>query len=181
MSEQEFTAPTFLPAEDEPPSADDALSAVEEELSDLPALDDVDLQVEAPDELPPIGRGWAFDFQEPGFRRGVSGRGVLATRGVETLRGWIDKALRTARGAHAVHPDDYGMDDPWRLIGTPLSRAPIAEYEDDVRRALTFHPRIADVTDFRVALDPDVPAVELQFTVVLDDDTAVSFDPFRLP
>lgn len=181
--EEPVSVSSFLPAEDVQASVEDQLAVIEEDLAAISAQpDEFDLLVQGPDDdPPPIGKGWAFDHALRRFRRGSSGSSPLPTFGDQTLKEWIDKTMRTARGAHPIHPDDYGMEQPFRLIGGPLHGAAISDYEDDLRRALTFHPRISDVRNFSVQSDPDVTALYMTFDVVLDDDTALSFDPFQLP
>lgn len=179
---------SFLPLEDEPPSAREQAELADEEI--LAGLTDPDL-----DELPleqeekePIGRSWAFDFAREGFVYGhevgssATGKhGPLQTYGVATLRTWIEKCLHTARGAHPVHPEDYGLEPLDDIIGGPVLGAPAADIEARVREALTFHPRIDDVTDFRAVIDPDNEYVAVSFSVLIDDEAALSFQGVRLP
>lgn len=172
---------TILPAEDDQLDVDVQLAQVEGDLADdLVEGDEFDLVLdEAPDELPPLGKGYAFDFTRRQFVR--AGRTPAVTHGDQTLREWVAKAIHTERGAHPIHSDEYGMDDPFRLIGSPVRGAAVAQYEQDLVRCLTTHPRIADVRDFGVTDDEDGKAIWLTFLIVLDDDTELSFDPFQLP
>lgn len=167
----------FLPIEDEPLDAEAAANELERQLED-DSFSDTDLVVE--EERAPIGRSWAFDFGRNSFVVGHKAKSPLETHGIETLRGWVLKCLFTARGAHAIHPDGYGLVQPFDLIGEPVLTAPAADMEERIRDALTFHPRITDVTDFIVDVDPDEEYVEVSFTVELDDETSESFDNVSL-
>ena len=112
-AEQEVVG-SFLPVEDEPPSAEEELARADEEAESFPESDD--LIATEPERLP-IARSWAFDFERGRFERGLAAQGPTESRGVMTLRYWIEKCLRTARGAHPIHPEDYGIDR--RRSGSP--------------------------------------------------------------
>jgi hypothetical protein len=182
-TEPEQTVASILPAGDQPTDVDDELAQIEADLDAIPSQpDDFDMAVLPPEDDPqPIGRGWAYDWESKRFVRAPQGWQPMQTQGEQTLREWVAKCMRTQRGAHPVHPEDYGMDDPFLLVGLPATDAPVGQYEDDLRQALTFHPRIADVTDFSSSVDQDSGTVQLTFTVVLDDDSEVTFDQFALP
>lgn len=123
------------------------------------------------DEPPPLGKSWAFDWPSMRFNLGNNGDSPLETRGMLTLIQWAEKCLRTARGAHPIHPPNYGLVDPKSIFGQPVAFAPIAELEARIKDALTFHPRIVDVTDFDSDFDPDDEWVAISFTIVVDDET----------
>jgi hypothetical protein len=159
-------APNFAPTTDAFIPEEEAFDRLEQSIEGGP--DDVDLVVAA-DPPTPIGRSWAFDwglrtFMQPG------GRGPLATYGMATLAGWVEKALHTARGAHPVHPADYGFDQPDSLIGGGVGTLP-ADLEDRIRACVTFHERITDIDQFSYAYDPDIEELRVFFLIVLDDDT----------
>lgn len=156
----------FVPSPPEPIDPNDALADLEASFEAQGEPADL-LVVEEPP--PPIGRSWAYDF---GTRQFVTkGHGPLATQGISTLTGWIEKCLRTARGAHPIHPPGYGMVNPTELMGVLTEGAPVAELEARIRDALTFHDRIADIEDFDWNLDPDDEWVSISFSVLLDDDS----------
>lgn len=190
IPEPELGDDSFLPPDDDPiPDPDeelDALEAADEEGEGdfIDPEDAADLVVV--DEPPaPLGLSWAFDFEASTFLRGGLG-GPLETRGLATLRGWIEKCLTTARGAHVIHPPDYGVEMPG-VIGAPMGGEAAASLEGAVRDALLFHPRITDVTEFEVYLgDPEdetdptriTPEDEVlyaSFTVVTDDEESIDF------
>lgn len=169
---QDEVVEQLLPIDDVPLEPEEELELLDDELESFPDADDIVVTEEEP---PPIGRSWAFDFQHNRFERGVRAQGPLETHGQTTLRYWVEKCLRTARGAHPIHPEDYGMNDPTGNFGLPLAEAKGANLEGDIRDALTFHPNIVDVTDFYSASNPDEDYLAVSFTVVLDDETALQF------
>jgi len=123
------------------------------------------------DERIPIGVSWSFDFLSNEFLTGTS-RGPLETRGEHTLYGWMEKCLRTDRGAHpAIHPPGYGLVRPFDMIGLPVAHAVGSDLEARITDALLFHPRIVAVRDFDFQVDPNDDLILAAFTVILDDDT----------
>lgn len=156
----------FQPQPPEPVEPLDALADLEAafDLQGQPA--DL-LVVEEPP--PPLGRSWAFDFARGRTVR--RGGGAIETHGDATLRVWMEKCLRTTRGAHPIHPPGYGLARRTELIGQTLAGAPVAEVEARVREALTFHDRIAGIDDFEFELDEDNESVFISFTVIRDDDS----------
>lgn len=158
---------------------DDQLRAVEEDLDRYP--DEADLIVQEEVGGPqPLGRGWLFD-PLLGFVRGSTGRGVVRTDDLTTLKVWITKALMTKRGVHPVYSDDYGMPDPVGMIGGPTVDAAIGEYEQMIADTLSYHPRIAGITDYAAEVLPTEDGVIVSFTVVLDDESEVPMADLELP
>jgi hypothetical protein len=179
---------SFLPLTDDAiPDPDDSLDAVEDDDDDQsPFVDESDVSdiVVADDAPPPLGLSWAFDFQAGTFLLN-GGHGPLETRGLATLRGWVEKCLMTARGAHPIHPPDYGVEGLLEVIGEAASDGVAGDLEDRIRDALLFHPRISDVTDFDAYMgDPeeddehdsaDDETLFVSFTVVTDDEDILEF------
>lgn len=153
----------FVPQAGEPLSATEALQALELSLEAQPSAVDLVVSVDPP---PPIGRSWAFDFRSRSFVTAGS-RSPLQTRDLQTLGGWIEKCLNTARGAHPVHPDGYGLPAGLPMIGGPQGALP-ADLEDRITDALTFHPRITGVRHFAYDYDPDEEWLAVSFTVLVD-------------
>jgi hypothetical protein len=176
LPEEQVQAPTFTPTTDEPLSPAEQLARIEQSLETFPS--EVDLVV-APAVPAPIGRSWSFDWQLRRFDRGAS-RGPLTTRGQESLKEWIAKCLQTARGAHPVHPEGYGLDGGLEgIVGAPVGTV-IADFEQKVEDALLFHPRISAVEDFAYEWDADDDFLAVTLTVVLDGDTPVAVDNLQL-
>lgn len=177
--QDEIVGNQFFPLTGTPPDEDAALARFEDDttlFADLGTLEVTD------EEVPPfIGKSWAFDFLAGRFVAPTGANGPVATHGVATLTTWIEKAIRNDRGSQAIHPPDYGMPDPYRLIGHNLVDLDVSGYENDLIDTLTFHPRIADVTDFTFDVDPDALACSITFTVVLDDESTLSVESLTLP
>ena len=166
FAEEPLQVDAFLPEVEEPLTPEEALAELEQAISDEPVEADL-IITEGP--RPALGRSWAFDWQRRNFSRGKGHRGPQPTRGEATLQQWIIKALRTARGAHPVAPDDYGMPQASveGLIGGPAGLVP-PDLEDRVRSTLLAHPRISEVKDFDYDLDPGEDRLYVRFTYELD-------------
>lgn len=174
---QDDLVESFLPAEDEPLDPEEEAAELEREFEEF--IEDDDLVLTG-DEPTPVGRSWAFDFQRQRFMRSPRSHGPLETQGIITLRFWIEKCLRTARGAHPIHDEDYGMEHPNRIYGRPLRETQGMDLEQRIRDAVTFHPRITDITDFTTAFNPDEEYLACSFTVLLDDETTLEVTDLAL-
>jgi hypothetical protein len=162
----ELETATFLPELDDPSEPEDDFAEIEAALEADPS--ELDLVVDTA-EPEPIGRSWAFDFQQRRFRRG-RGLSPQATSGMGTLTQWIEKALRTARGAHPVSPDTYGMPAASLegMIGSRVGIVP-PDLEERVTETLLFHPRITAVRDFTYSHDEDEEFVLVSFVYEMDE------------
>jgi hypothetical protein len=170
---------SFLPEDEFPDDLDPSqtLDVLDARLAD-PTTDAPDLIV-TDDEPPPLGRSWEFDFAARQF---VTRRtGVAQTRGLETLRQWCEKALRTDQGSSPIHSDNYGMVRPFDFIGEPQGSLSAADLEQRVQEALTFHPRIVGIENFDMTFDPVEPILYVSFTVVLSDDELLAITDLALP
>lgn len=179
LPEQAVQATSFLPSSVDPVPPQDDIVSLNAALSNSPS--EVDLVLSASTaKKHPLGRSWVFDWQLKRFVRGNS-RSPVVVRGTETLQQWIAKALSTARNAHPASPRGYGIEGgPMSLIGGNIGQF-VADPEKLVRDALTFHPRISDVTNFAIDFDPDDTWVHLSFTVVIDGGSAaLSFPGLRV-
>lgn len=130
-------------------------------------------------EPAPLGRSWAFDFETGQFARGGGASPIVVT-GEASPRMWVLKALHTARLAHPVYTEDYGVELPFDLVGGRVTPEGIGRYAAAVTDALLVHDRIAAVEDFAFSYDPDDDALEVAFAVVLDGGARVPVDPVSL-
>lgn len=119
----------------------------------------------------PFGRGWAFDFQRGDLM--MHGASPARVSGIDQLKVWAEKALRTSRFAHPIYGDSFGIDDV-DLIGRPLSSDLVGAYELAVTQALTAHDRISDVKDFSYTANGEV--LEVNFTIVVDEGDEFAVD-----
>ena len=173
MAEPSVETPTFIEEvfPDDDPENEAALlgsDALEEE-------DELELTVEPEPE--PLGRSAAFDFDTERFR--TSGHEPHPTRGLDTLRNWIEKCLRTEEGAHAIHPEGYGLRQSLDAYLNGDSDVSIGELEQDIIDALLYHPAISRVDDMRTE-EGETPdgdrAANISFTVVTDDAVTIDID-----
>lgn len=175
-SEQEIQAPTFVPTTDNPPDAADQLAGIDASLETFPSAVDLVVTVRPP---APLGRSWSFSWPRRTFLRGNAAT-PMPTRETQTLYEWVEKCLRTARGAHPIHPPGYGMPgDPTDAVGQRVGWVPPDLYER-VKSAMKFHPRIVDVVDFRYGFDPDDDYLMVQFTLELDDGSELPVDNLQV-
>lgn len=170
IPESDPQIPVLLPATDEPLSDVDALAALENALETFPNQVDLVVSVDPPQ---PVGRSVAYDFATRSLIKSSGQLGPTETRGLATLGTWIEKCLRTARGAHAIHPAGYGLPASVEsIIGTPVGTIP-ADLEQRIREALTFHPRISDIESFSYDWEDDDDVLQIFMVIVLDDDSRI--------
>lgn len=159
--------PSLLPPLEEALTATEAYRRFEESFDpEGPA----DLVVEGVPPHPP-GRSWAYDFVRRRFVSAPQQHGPLETHGIETLKQWIEKCLLTARGAHPIYSEDYGIELPNDLVGVSADTFPDAIYESRISEGLLAHERITSIEDFAAVYDPMEEFVLVSFTCVLDDGT----------
>lgn len=170
-------APAFAPVTDVPLSGQDAFDELQRALEATP--DAIDLIVQ-PTTPRPVGRSWAFDWWTRRFVKPTGALGPKPTFGHETLTQWIEKAMRTARGAHAVHPLNYGMRDPHGgLWGRNSGEIP-ADLSEIIRETVTYHWACSDVTDIEYGFDPDDDYLLVSFTVEISDEAAIRLQDLRV-
>lgn len=165
-----ITPDDFSPLELLPSDGD--LTPDEELQAALGQLDITDDDEEDAEPLP-FGRGWGFDFETGQMAR--HGIAPVVTHDLETLRIWIEKTLRTARGAHPIYSLDYGVDDPYMGIGSPFSAEAVGLLTDSISDALLTHDRIEEVVDIQFTGGPDSDVLFISFSVIVDDEE-LTFD-----
>jgi len=130
---------------------DAALAPVEDLTTDVPS---------------PFGRSWRFDFVAGQFvKEGTVPKVVYE---LDTLIMWVEKTLRTARTAHPIYEEEYGVDEPMRLVGVPLDDAETQAWQESATAALLVHDRIVDVSNFSYSQDPFEETLLASFTVLID-------------
>lgn len=121
------------------------------------------LETDAPS---PFGRSWRFDFVAGQFiREGTVPKVVYE---LDTLVMWVEKALRTARTAHPIYEETYGVEDPDLLVGQPIDDALTQAWQESATAALLVHDRIVDVDNFSFSQDPFDETMLASFTVLID-------------
>ncbi|AOT70691.1 DUF2634 domain-containing protein [Geosporobacter ferrireducens] len=111
-----------------------------------------------------FGKSFLFDFQQGDFVL-RDGR-LIKTDGIEALKVWIMKVLKTERGKFKIYEDtDYGtgLED---LIGQTLPRDFVeSELKREIRTALEKHPMIKSISNLNLSIDGE--KVMIEFTVNL--------------
>jgi hypothetical protein len=129
--------------------------------------------------IEPFGKGWQFDFVAGQFVR--SGASAAEAYDLANLRVWIEKTLRTAKFAHPIYSDSYGMEDPFLLIGYPSQSELIGDYQQQIVEALLVHDRIIGVQDFAYQQQALDDALYVSFSVVLDGNPQQEIQVSSLP
>ena len=135
--------------------------------SDLLEADFEDAQ-EGPN---PYGITWAFDFHAGDIFIDRNGA-MVQVDGKETLKQWIGHTLSIARGESSLFSDDIGTKIPL-LYGLNVDAAEVlSEIEAEVRLALGFHDKIAEVQSVTTFPIGDSLYVYVEYTT--DDQDEVS-------
>lgn len=131
-----------------------------------------------PGEAPvPIGRSWLFDHVLGRFVR--RGQDPDAAVGDQALAMWCLNAIYSARFAHAVFGDDFGMERPEDPIGETAVN--VGDYVARLRRALTVHDRVTAVSVEGATYDPASGVFDVGIvTVTKDDQTTLSLENVSL-
>lgn len=182
MAGDTFTDEGFelVPAGIEPLEADEEL-ALEEALAGGAGDDPLVVQRQQP---PPLGRTPAYDFVERTFVPGQAG-GPLTVSGLDALRFWIEKCLRTRQGENPAVDPGFGVTIMAEdlLDGGVLDDSALAEAYEDWERALLVHPRISSVEAISIDAQDDDDAVYVTLRVVPEGlgDEVLAIDDLPLP
>lgn len=108
------------------------------------------------------GKELAFDFQKGDFI--MENGSPKIVEGIQALKTWIEKTIRTARYRFPIYTFQYGceLED---IIGYDLPRAVLeSEVQRVIREALVYDNRIEDVRDFIIERGDDW--LRITFTVI---------------
>lgn len=130
-----------------------------------------------PEAPRPFGRSWRFDFIVNEFV--MDGGAPQETYELDSLVVWVEKTLRTARYAHPIYSDQYGIEDPFSPVGHQADDDLLGAYQDAITEALLVHDRITAVEDFSFNQDPFDEAVYASFTVILDSAPPLDAQPLE--
>lgn len=160
---------TLLP-DDVVLSADEDLQAAAAGALALP--DDVTPAVDPAPE--PLGRTWQFDWEARRFVR--RGQSPAETSGFGALEQWCLMAIHSARYAHAVFSDEFGMEDPDAPLGEFAVGEILADWQRNLVDALLVHERITAIENVDVTWDPSDGTLYLNgFDVVTDEEQRLTF------
>lgn len=158
----------LLPPDDLPVTPGDQVDAAAAALLDDPYA--VPQRQGAP---VPFGRTWRFDFDAGRMER--AGGGPRVVSGHDALIEWCQMALRTARYAHAVFSDRFGMERPDGPLGLADPTEEASDYAARLTDALVAHERITAVEDVEVFIDREEGAIIIDRFVVVTDEGRVGF------
>jgi hypothetical protein len=166
---------TLVPADEREVTAEEELDAAEASL-----LEEVGAIPVDPGPPIPFGRTWAFDFEAQRFIRSGTG-GPVEVRGEAALIQWMQAVLKTAAGAHPSLPSNIGLDSIDEYIGTPDPSEALADFREDVQRALLVHDRIAAVQGPDCTHFPDRGLIVInRLVITTDEEEAVAILDFPL-
>src|SRR5690625_3807374 len=109
-----------------------------------------------------VHKSYAWDFERGDFA--LAAGSVVEIEGVEYLRVWIEKALRTVKGTLIYNGTNYGSDHHG-LIGQVFKRSfTESEYERMIRECLRQNTAITSVTGF--TFTPIGSRLKIEFSVM---------------
>lgn len=159
---------SMLPADDEISPAADVDAA---EASAIAAADPI---LEAAEPPEPFGRTPLFDFERGRMVR--AGIEPVWVSGRDAVKVWCLMALYSARYAHAVFTDAFGMDDPEGPIGLAAdAREAGSDWVEHAREALLVHDRISAVEIAARYVPADQTMYIDRLEVITDEDESLDF------
>lgn len=165
----------LLPSDDEGLSPDEELAAavagaVAEPNAIVPQTED------APT---PLGRTWAFDWSLGQFVR--SGNAPAPTSGFGAISEYVQMVAHSARYAHRVFSDQFGMEGPEEPLGELTDAEIISDYEQHLREGVLVHERITALDKFSASFDGAAGVLVIAyFEIVTDEDGVISFSDLTL-
>jgi len=163
------------------PSDDEGLSPAEElQAAIAGAVAEPGAIIPQAEEAPrPLGRTWIFDFEAGRFVR--SGGSPAPTSGFGAVQQWVLMAAHTARYAHKVFSDEFGMERPEEGVGELSGTEIVSDYEQHLREAVLVHDRITALDKFVAAVDPlSGDLVISYFEIVTDEEEVVAFSDITM-
>ncbi|ASS74079.1 hypothetical protein CIG75_03150 [Tumebacillus algifaecis] len=116
------------------------------------------------------GKNPVFDYQKGEYVRTATGR-IAEVEGLESLKGWVLKALITARNRFLVYTSEYG-NEAHELIGVDLpDEILFMELQRQITEALIYDPRITSCTDFRFEREAERVSCEFALITPLGTET----------
>lgn len=164
----------LVPADEAAIEPDDDLAAAAASALEDPAVPEVE------DPIEPFGYSWQFDYDAGRFFRQGSSPARVSDFG--TLREWCMTALNSARFAHAIFSEGFGVTQPQGPVGAAGDVADdlADDWREEAREALLVHDRVAEV-ELTVEYDPVEGAVFVRDLVVTtDEEVDVTFDDLRI-
>lgn len=142
-------------------------------------LEDPYSATEEKDPPIPFGRSWAFDHDHGHFVR--SNGSPAEVRGVAALEEYIQAALRTAAGRHAILPPNFGIQRPEDFLGSADPSEALSDFEARARTALTAHDRIEAVERFEAEVNLSLGIIVVtNLLIITDQEEAIPVGPFQI-
>jgi hypothetical protein len=157
----------LLPADDEGLSpADELAASVAGAVAEPGAV-----QPDANPAPAPFGKTWVFDFETGRFVR--AGASPVPTNGFGALQQWVLMAVHSARYAHSVFTDEFGMESPDDGIGELRSAEMVSDYEQRLREAVLVHDRVTALQNFAASYNPIEGVLYISYFEVVTDEEEV--------
>lgn len=141
--------------------------ATELSLEEAAAADPGFLAVSQP-EPPPLGRSPAYDYAQRAFVPNQAGSPLMLT-GLATLNSWLEKCVRTVRGASPAVDPTFGLKQSLEsvfLTGGMYDPTQQTTAEELIRDAFGVHPNVESVEDVTVSYTPGDTAVVIDYRVM---------------
>jgi hypothetical protein len=166
MSFNDFT---LVPADDpQSTPAEDLAAAAAGAL----AITDV-VTPATPDPPQPLGQTWQFDWQAGQFVR--TGQSATPVTDLDAVAEWCQAAMHSARYAHPIFSDVFGMEEPDGIIGELAEGEAISDWQRSIVEALLVHDRITSVENISLDWDPTTGILTvLSMDVITDEDQSVT-------
>lgn len=172
MSFNDFT---LIPADDPSSSPADDLAAAAQSAQAIPTP-----AQPVTDPAPqPFGISWRFDWEQGQFLR--TGQSPAQTADFDSLAEWCEMAIHSARFAHPVFSNQFGMEEPDSVIGEIATGEVLADWQRSLIEALLVHDRITTVENISLDWDPGAGTLTVQqLDVVTDEDKRLTVSDVTL-
>lgn len=121
-------------------------------------------------------------FPSAGGQDVVLGAAPAMVEGHEALAQWVMMTIHSARFAHAVFTDGFGMELPDSILGEVADIAEkVSDWGQRLREAVLRHDRVTGLENFSATYDEDNGIVYVNnFEVVTDEGDRLSFGPLEV-
>lgn len=117
------------------------------------------------------GREWAFDFDKNKFIM-KNGTPMIVT-GIEALKIFIIKTIKTARYRYLIHSWEYGCEIE-DVLGQTLERDVIESIiKSMITEALIYDARIKSISDFEIVTEESEAKIKFKVLTNLEDELEV--------
>ena len=133
----------------------------------LPKITELELNIEQTETLPTTGKSFLFDFEKGDFV--LKDGKMVEVNGKEALKVWIEMCLKTEKYRFEIYKDVYYGVSIEDLLGSNYPRSFIeSEIKREVTAALTKHPSVRDISEWRFERDGKWMHVQFKVNSVED-------------